>query len=228
MIYASRRRLGRLPRPLRLIIEWAVTIGAAVLIVLAIKEWVVNPYRVPSASMEPTLRCARPAAGCEAGSSDRVFANRFIYRFRDPHRGEIVVFDAPPSACGTGGTFVKRLMGLPGDRLREQNGFWFVNGKRLEESYVEASRRDRASGFYTVPQGRYFFMGDNRNASCDSRTWGAVPRSSLIGPVFATYWPITRVSVNAPGLVGASILAGLAVFGLAAASLLRRRRRRET
>jgi len=88
-------RLTRgLPRPWRLAIDWVVTVGVAIGIVLAIKAWVVNPYRIPSSSMEPTLHCGRAAGGdgCEARLSDRVLANRFIYRFRDPRRGEIVVF----------------------------------------------------------------------------------------------------------------------------------------
>ena len=130
-------------------IDWVVTIVGAIAIVLAIKAWVVNPYRIPSSSMEPTLHCARPASGCEARFSDRVLANRFIYRFRDPARGEIVVFETPPAArqrCGAGGTFVKRLIGLPGDRieLRNEGGssYVYINGKKLDEPYIEPDRRD--------------------------------------------------------------------------------------
>ena len=78
------RVTGRLPRRLRIAVDWIVTIVGAVAIVLAIKAWVVNPYRIPSSSMEPTLHCARPAPGCESRFSDRVLANRFIYHFRDP------------------------------------------------------------------------------------------------------------------------------------------------
>ena len=103
----SRNPLDRLtaglPRPWRIAIDWIVTIAGAIAIVLAIKAWVVNPYRIPSSSMEPTLHCARPGQGCEARLSDRVLANRFIYHFRDPHRGEIVVFNTPHAAqekCG--------------------------------------------------------------------------------------------------------------------------------
>jgi signal peptidase I len=226
MIYvASRGRFQRLPKPLRVAVEWTITLGAAVLVVLAIKAWAVNPYRIPSASMEPTLHCARPASGCEAGQSDRVLANRFIYHFRRPHHGEVVVFEAPPGACGTGGTFVKRLVGLPGDTLRERNGQWSVNGRPLRDgAYVQAGRRDRGSALYTVPPGRYFFLGDNRSSSCDSRVWGPVPRSRLIGPVVATYWPVNRISVSTPGPVGAGILAGLAGLLVVAATTRRRRR----
>ena len=107
-----------LPRGWRVTIDWLVTIAGAIAIVLAIKAWVVNPYRIPSSSMEPTLHCARPGSGCEARFSDRVLACRFCYHFWSPKRGDIVVFKTPPLAairCGEGGTFVKRLIGLPGD-----------------------------------------------------------------------------------------------------------------
>ena len=87
------------PRPpdsWRVTIDWIVTIVGAVAIVLLVKAFVVNPYRIPSSSMEPTLHCAQPATGCEARFSDRVLANRFLYRLRDPRRGEIIVFKTPP------------------------------------------------------------------------------------------------------------------------------------
>ncbi len=204
----SRNPVDRLTRGLphgwRVTIDWVVTIAGAIAIVLAIKAWVVNPYRIPSSSMEPTLHCARDASGCEARWSDRVLANRFIYRFRDPRRGEIVVFETPPAArqrCGAGGTFVKRLIGLPGERVELRNidgsSFVFIDGKRLEEPYIHPDRRDtRGAETFEVPQGQYFMMGDNRSQSCDSREWGTVPRKNLIGKVFATYWPPNRISVR--------------------------------
>jgi signal peptidase I len=195
-------RLTRgLPHGLRVAIDWLVTIVGAVAIVLAIKAWVVNPYRIPSSSMEPTLHCARPGNGCEARLSDRVLANRFIYHLREPRRGEIIVFKTPPLAaarCGAGGTFVKRLIGLPGETVRvTEGGQVLVNGTRLDEhKYIEPERRRGGqAGTFPVGKGRYFFMGDNRAQSCDSRVWGAVPRKNLIGEVFATYWPPNRISI---------------------------------
>ena len=132
--------LGRLfpglPRSVRVVLDWVLTIAGAILIVFALKAWIVNPYRIPSSSMEPTLHCARPTAGCEARFSDRVLANRFIYRFRDPKRGEIIVFKTPPEAkvrCGAGGTFVKRLIGLPGEVVSERDGYVYINSHRLDE-----------------------------------------------------------------------------------------------
>ena len=134
-----------LPKPWRIAIDWLVTILGAILIVLAIKQWVVNPYRIPSSSMEPTLHCARPGLGCEASFSDRVLACRFCFDIWSPKRGDVIVFKTPPQAaisCGAGGTFVKRLIGLPGDTVYEDNhGFIWINGKRLSEPYIEAARR---------------------------------------------------------------------------------------
>ncbi|HEU0336121.1 MAG TPA: signal peptidase I [Gaiellaceae bacterium] len=194
-----------LPRPLRITVDWIVTIAGAVAIVLLIKAYVVNPYRIPSSSMEPTLHCAEPAPGCEAGFSDRVLANRFIYHLRDPRRGEIVVFETPPEAqikCGAGGTFVKRLIGLPGEtisiRLERGDGYVYVNGRKLDEQYIQPDRRAAVAPMAPrkIPEGEYFMMGDNRSQSCDSREWGPVPRSNIIGKVFATYWPPNRISLH--------------------------------
>jgi signal peptidase I len=197
------RMTAGLPRGWRIVIDWVVTIAGAVAIVLAIKAWVVNPYRIPSSSMEPTLHCARPGPGCLAHFSDRVLANRFIYHFRNPHRGEIIVFKTPhdkngndlaEERCGAGGTFVKRLIGLPGETWAEKNGYVYINGKKLNEPYVKQDRRDsRTLAPRKIPKDHYFFMGDNRVQSCDSREWGTVPRSNLIGEVFAVYWPPNRI-----------------------------------
>ena len=198
------RLTRRLPDPIRVTVDWIVTIVGAVAIVLLVKAFVINPYRIPSSSMEPTLHCAQPASGCEARFSDRVLANRFIYHLRDPERGEIVVFQTPEAArikCGAGGTFVKRLIGLPGEtvevRLEKGEGYVYVNGRKLDEPYIDPVRRSTDEfGPVKVPQGSYFMMGDNRSQSCDSREWGSVPRDNLIGKVFATYWPPNRISVR--------------------------------
>jgi len=228
------RLTHKLPRPYRIALDWVLTIAGAVAIVLAIKAWVVNPYRIPSSSMEPTLHCARGSSqsnnGCEAHFSDRVLANRFIYHFRDPHRGEIVVFNTPPRAkieCGAGGTFVKRLIGLPGERVQEKNGFFYINGKKIDDTgYIKPGRRDdRTDGGRTIPKNSYFFVGDNRTQSCDSRRWGSVPRGNLIGPVFAIYWPPTRLHVDTPGPVGAVILAIIGGVVIVLIGLAVRRRR---
>ena len=193
------RLTGSLPAPWDTVVDWVVTITIAVAAVLAIKAWVVNPYRIPSSSMEPTLHCAAPEPGCEAGASDRVLANRFIYRFRDPSRGDIVVFETPEKAverCGAGGTFVKRLVGLPGDRIALARGVLRINGEPVDEPYVNGGPPGPDFAERTLGPDEYFMMGDNRAQSCDSREWGPVTRADLIGPVFAVYWPLTRLGLR--------------------------------
>jgi signal peptidase I len=197
-----------LPKAWRVTIDWLVTILGAILIVLAIKQWIVNPYRIPSSSMEPTLHCARPGLDCEAEFSDRVLACRFCFDIWAPKRGDIIVFKTPPRAaiaCGAGGTFVKRLIGLPGEKVHEDGmGFIWIDGKKLSEPYIQADRRaqdvqnnpDYRNMTWTVPKNFYFFMGDNRGESCDSRRWGPVPKGNLIGKVIATYWPPSRISIH--------------------------------
>jgi len=200
------RLFPNLSRRQRALIDWVLTIVGAVLIVLVLKAWVVNPYRIPSGSMEPTLHCAKPALGCEADRSDRILLNRLIYHFRDPKRKEIVVFNEPKRAaliCQSG-VYVKRIIGLPGDRWEERNGYVYIDGKRLDEPYVRPDRRDHENvqlsdllpNATVIPKDRYLMMGDNRSESCDSRRWGLVPRKDLIGEVFLTYWPLGRIATH--------------------------------
>ncbi len=217
--HRSRDPLARLfpglPRSVRVTLDWILTIAGAILIVLALKEWVVNPYRIPSSSMEPTLNCAKPATGCLGDSSDRVLACRICLDFGPPSRGDIVVFNTPREAalkCGEGGTFVKRVIGLPGETVREDDkGFIWIRGpdsktwEKLNEPYLSAQARQADSAHFGqtwptvdgraahIPAGQYFMMGDNRAQSCDSRTWGTVPRNKLIGTVFFVYWPPDRI-----------------------------------
>lgn len=194
------RAQSRLPQPYRTIVDWLVTIGAAIVVVLVFEAEVAKPYRIPSSSMEPTLHCAQPAQGCRGTSDDRVIALRLAYDFESPARGQMVVFKTPAAASKCGGqdggtTFVKRLIGLPGDHVRERHGSIFINGKALSEPYVTPAERDHESGSWYVPKGRYFFLGDNRSDSCDSRVWGTVPRADLIGPVIFRYWPPDRIGL---------------------------------
>jgi signal peptidase I len=182
------------------VVEWVLTLAVAGLFVLVFEAEIAQPFRVPTSSMEPTLLCAKPTAGCTASLNDRVIVAKIVYRFRDPKRGEIAVFHAPTLArqkCTEGGTYLKRVIGLPGEQVSEHDGFFFVDGKKLSEPYVSSQERDSVT--HTWPrdrQGEYFVMGDNRLGSCDSRTWGTVPRSAFIGPVVATYWPPTRWTIR--------------------------------
>jgi signal peptidase I len=184
----------------RTIAEWIFTLAVAGLFVLVFETEIAQPFRVPTSSMEPTLLCAKPTLGCTADFNDRVIVAKIVYRFRNPKRYEIAVFHAPPEAkqrCSEGGTFLKRVIGLPGEQVSERKGYFYVNGTKLNEPYL--SLYDRDSTTHTWPRDgakQYFVMGDNRIGSCDSRTWGTVPRSAFIGPVVATYWPPTRWTIR--------------------------------
>ena len=186
---------------LRKVLEWGLTLGAAVVFVLVFETAVAQPFRVPTSSMAPTLECARSASdsGCTASFNDRVIVAKFVYDFRNPKRGDIAVFHAPLAAatdCGEGGDYLKRVIGLPGDIVSEQDGYVYVDGRKLAEPYVKANERDTITKIWPqLGPGEYFMMGDNRDASCDSRTWGPVARSAFIGPVVATYWPPNRWGV---------------------------------
>jgi signal peptidase I len=166
-----------------------------VLVALTLAD-VTHVYRVPSAAMEPTLHCARPAPGCDASARDHVFAIKYV--FSSPGRSDIVAFRAPPraaKACGMSGVFIKRVVGMPGETVQEQKGRMFIDGLLLVERYVK--QRDRQSHRrITIPAGSYYVLGDNRSSSCDSRAWGPLPRASIIGRVIATYWPPSRLALH--------------------------------
>lgn len=156
---------------------------------------VLRDYRIPSSAMEPTLHCAKPAPGC-LGTADDVAVARLNGAAR-VKRSDIIVFQAPREAamkCGEGGTFVKRIVGLPGETVREDDhGFIWIRSagakkfSKLSEPYLSTvNRLDDSANFgkvWHVPQGQYFTMGDHRANSCDSRAWGSVPARDIVGPV---------------------------------------------
>ena len=196
LVHILDRSLSRLPKTLRTLIDWGLTVALAVVAVLIFQAEVAKPYVIPSPSMEPTLHCAKPVSGCKARVADRVLANRLVYRFQAPRRGEIVVFKAPAqveAACAAKGTFIKRIVGLPGEKVSMRNGYVFVNGGRLDEPYLRPGYRDGETGEWArIPSAKYFVLGDNRAMSCDSRRWGFVPRDNVIGRAEVIYWPPNR------------------------------------
>jgi signal peptidase I len=194
------RSQSRLPSPLRTLIDWALTLSLAVVGVLIFQAEVAKPYRIPTPSMEPTLHCAKPVSGCMSRVADRVIADRLVYRFHEPERGDIIVFESPPqvkAACDASGVFIKRIVGLPGESVSMRAGHVFVNGARLSEPYLRSAfRGDETGSWGRSPSGGYFVLGDNRAMSCDSRRWGVVPRASIIGRAEVTYWPPTRLGLH--------------------------------
>jgi signal peptidase I len=184
----------------RTVVEWVLTLAVAGLFVLVFETEIAQPFRVPTSSMEPTLLCAKPGIGCTASFNDRVLVAKIVYRFRDPHRYEIAVFHAPARArqlCTEGGTYLKRVIGLPGEQVSERSGLFYVDGKKLHEPYLSFYTRDSVTKKWPRDgPNQYFLMGDNRLGSCDSRTWGTVARNAFIGPVVATYWPPNRWTIR--------------------------------
>jgi signal peptidase I len=179
----------------RSVLDVVGTLLVAGVIAFVVQLWVIKPYRVPSPSMVRTLHV-----------DDRVIAARFWYHVSDPSRGDIVVFhpngvgdQAEQSNTVASVTFVKRLIGLPGEWIQARGGHVQVcqapppkRCRTLRESYVSSAQEN--FGPIHIPQGRYFMMGDNRADSDDSRVWGPIRRSQLIGRVFTIYWPPTRIA----------------------------------
>jgi signal peptidase I len=183
----------------RVLVTIACVIGALIVALpLLASVGVMHLYRIESSSMEPTMHCARPGSECLAAQSDRVVVVKYVVG--SPARGDLVAFHTPPlaaSRCGAGGTFLKRVIGLPGDTWGERDGVVTIDGSPLREPYVQAERRDqRSMAAERIPPHHYFLMGDNRQASCDSRAWGTVARSAIIGKVVATYWPPSRAKIR--------------------------------
>jgi signal peptidase I len=136
--------------------------------------------------MEPTLHCAKPAPGCLGDERDLVYAVPYP-KGASPRRGDIVVFEAPPAAavrCGAGGVFIKRIVGLSGERWRERGGRILIDREALAEPWLRPGRRDSLSfPGGRIPPRRYLLLGDNRASSCDSRVYGLVPLARIRGRV---------------------------------------------
>jgi signal peptidase I len=189
--------------------DLALTVGVAIAIAYAVQLWVVKPYRVPSVSMERTLHIG-----------DRILAARFLYHFVDPSRGDIIVFH--PNGRGTqvfatnhasSENYVKRLIGLPNEWVGSVAGKVYICTRTPESALAPtktAGCRTLTETYTTSPTGEcngtagdfgprhlgsdeYLMLGDNRAISFDSRCWGVIKRSQIIGRAFAIYWPSTRI-----------------------------------
>jgi signal peptidase I len=169
----------------RSLIEWLVVVVIAVLVSLLIRTYVFQTFYIPSGSMEPTLQIG-----------DRILVSKLSVELGTIHRGDILVFKAPADVvndCGDNvSDLVKRVIGLPGEQLTSKGNTIYVNGIPLTQPWVPNEPLGRPIGKVTIPKNEYFMMGDNQPASCDSRYWGDVPRSSIIGKAFLRIWPLGR------------------------------------
>ena len=173
----------RRKRPLRLVTEWIIILIVALTISFLMRAYVVQTFYIPSGSMEPTLQIG-----------DRIIVSKLSSELGTIHRGDILVFRAPPAEhCGEPVTdLVKRVIGLPGDQLTSKGNTIYVNGSALRETWTHYEPLGPAIGHVSVPANSYFMMGDNHPDSCDSRMWGSVPKSDIIGKVFLRIWPLSR------------------------------------
>lgn len=155
-------------------------IFAAVMAVLIV-VFVVQPVKVEGTSMQPRLE-----------NEERIFVNKFIYSFDPIERGDIVVFWFPDDPDKS---FIKRVIGLPGERVRVERGQVFINDRPIEEPYLapERNRSGRTYAEVEVKNHYYYVMGDNRDASNDSRSWGLVPQKYIYGKAMFRYWPLPRI-----------------------------------
>ncbi len=186
-------------------VETVLIVAVALGLALGIQAFLVKPFRIPSESMVPTLTVGQ-----------RVLVDRVSYRLGEPERGDIVVFKPPAGAdsnvCGvrvendqacfrptrerSDTNFIKRVVGLPGDRLKVERGRVFINGRVLDEPYIRPDDSCEICNLpreIRIPPDHFFMMGDNRGESADSREWGPVPKEWLIGQARVTYWPPNRI-----------------------------------
>jgi signal peptidase I len=168
------------PRILSELKSWFRDILFAFATAIFIVIFVIQPVKVEGTSMLPRLV-----------DQERIFVNRFIYRFTDIHRGDIVVFWYPRDQNKS---FIKRVLAIPGDEVEIRNGAVFVNGEKVDEPYLKPEFRDHESyRRLIIPEGQYFVLGDHRNSSNDSRNWGCVPRELIYGKAVFRYWPVSRL-----------------------------------
>jgi len=166
--------------------EWVEPVIIAVILALIIRTFIVQAFKIPTGSMRPTLI-----------EGDRILVNKFIYKFKEPKRGDVIVFVSPEDKKKD---FIKRLVGLPGEKVEIANGTILVNDRALSEGLVMRERYYYNRGDFgvkgeavEVPEDALYALGDNSISSRDSRYWGFLPKKYLIGKAFLIYWPPTRI-----------------------------------
>jgi len=166
------------------LVYWTRDLFLSVVIAIIVILFLYQPVKVEGTSMMPAL-----------DDQERIFINKFVYRlhFGDIHRGDMVVFWAPVDPSKS---FIKRVIGVPGDEVEIDRGVVVVNGKALVEDYVPPEYRDQVSIEGTrIPPDEYFVLGDHRRFSNDSRSWGTVRRRDIYGKAVFVYWPLTKIGV---------------------------------
>jgi signal peptidase I len=185
---ARDRRSRPRPSPKRRLIEWMVIIAVAVAVALVLRLFVVQTFYIPSPSMTPTLKVG-----------DRILVDKLAYRLHGVGRGDIIVFKRPAAEnCGTPvADLVKRVIGLPGETISDKNGTVYINGKVLPQPWLPKNDPDTYTPSFApvkIGPNSYFVMGDDRTVSCDSRYWGTVNRSLIVGKVDMRIWPLDRIT----------------------------------
>jgi signal peptidase I len=175
----SRKGAGLLETLVVLLVSFALVFGV-------VRPFIVQSFWIPSESMTPTL---------EIG--DRIFVNKFVYRFSEPERGDVVVFESKGIEDED---LIKRVIALPGDHVALYHGDLYVNFQRLDEPYVQTPYTqnvlaDNSLGALTVPEGKILVLGDNRASSRDSRFFGPVSMDTIEGEAFAIFWPLSRIGL---------------------------------
>jgi signal peptidase I len=168
--------------PVSTIVSWLRDLMVSVIIAAVVIIFIYQPVKVEGTSMMPGLV-----------DQERIFVNKFVYRFGigEVQRGDLVVFWFPGDPSKS---YIKRVVGLPGETISVDRGTVLVNGKRLHEDYVPNEYRDTwTTTSRTVPPNHYYVLGDHRNSSNDSRTWGFVPRECIYGKAVFIYWPLERL-----------------------------------
>lgn len=162
--------------------SWIRDIFFAALTAVLIVVFVVQPVKVEGTSMQPRL-----------SDQERIFVNKFVYHVSEIDRGDIVVFWYPKDPSKS---FIKRVIGLPGDDIEIRAGVVYINGNELEEPYVPPDYFDYCFlGPETIPPDSYFVLGDHRNSSNDSRNWGTVPAGNIFGKAIFRYWPVSKIGL---------------------------------
>lgn len=170
------------------LLRYAGLIGFAVLLTILLRTFVVQPFWIPSSSMEPTLH------GCSGCDEDRLLVDKLSYKLHSVHRGDVVVFARPPGFVIDEQDLIKRVIGLPGEVVSGHDGHVWIGQRQLTENYVKASCNGTADfDPVTVPKGEVFVMGDNRCDSSDSRVFGPIRQSSIVGRAFIVLWPLGRI-----------------------------------